>query len=416
MFPGLGPVHCPGVVGASGVPTYQLTDQVIAIARPPPSGQDASFTALQREGIGVTSTEAFRSLGPEHSAAQTEEPLYRSRYGGLWVDRRDAHDVLEARQARGELTDDDAVALAHYIDHGYVVFPKATDEAMIDEYLEFFEGAWDDPPDPDRVLFLWKRQQLPLDRKFYDEVTKVASLHLWFDRAGELVFPPAVLRFLTQIYERPPVAFQTMTMRKGSEENLHIDTGPLTLSEPMSMAASWVALEDVQPLSGEFQFIPGSHRLPELLHHGTDKGHNGDYEEYDKILQTTLAMCEDRGLETKTFMANKGDVLIWHADLMHGGAQIQDPTRTRLSLVAHFMPLGVMPTFIDFSDVSALPYAGGGYYIDALWRGKDKEGDHAVGQGRKIRPVDLWRDWVPYSFRRRVPPSVAAWVRTHIPR
>jgi hypothetical protein len=197
------------------------------------------------------------------------------------------------------LTDADAETLAHYIDHGYVVFPKATDESVIDEYLTFFESAWDDPPD-----FICSNGRC-----------------------------------------NNSVAFQTMTMRKGSEENLHIDTGPLTLTEPMSMAASLVALEDVQPQSGEFQFIPGSHRLPELLHYGTDKGHNGDYEEYDKILQGTLQMCDERGLKTKTFMAKKGDALIWHADLMHGGAPIQDQSRTRLSSVAHFMPLGVMPMF-----------------------------------------------------------------------
>ena len=72
---------------------------------------------------------------------------------------------------------------------------------------------------------------------------------------------------------------------------------------------------------------------------GRTKVTNGDYQEYGKILETTLRMCEERGLETKTFMAKKGDVLIWHADLMHGGAPIQDLERTRKSLVAHFMPL-----------------------------------------------------------------------------
>ena len=48
-----------------------------------------------------------------------------------------------------------------------------------------------------------------------------------------------------------------MSMRKGSEEPLHIDTGPLTLTEPMTLCASWVALEDVQPDSGEFEYVPG---------------------------------------------------------------------------------------------------------------------------------------------------------------
>jgi phytanoyl-CoA hydroxylase len=348
---------------------------------------------------------------------EAEPRLYRSRYGGLWTDRRDARDILEGRRARDEITDADADVLAHYIDDGYVVFPKATDESVIDEYLRVFEAAWNAPPD--RIFLHWNRQYLPMDRKYYDEVTKVGEIHTCFERAEELIFPPPVLRFLTQIYERPPVVFQTMTMRKGSEEILHIDTGPLTLTEPMSMVASWVALEDVQPLSGEFQFIPGSHRLPELLHYGTDKGHDGDYEEYDKILKTTLRMCEERGLETKTLMAKKGDVLIWHADLMHGGAPIQVRQRTRKSLVAHFMPYGVMPTFFNASEVNAVPYAGGGYFLDARWRATQKrqqgENDRSVTRRGMAREVQWWRERVPLSVRKRVPPSFAAWARKHVP-
>lgn len=351
-------------------------------------------------------------LGP---VSQVEPPLYRSRYGGLWIDRRDAHEVLEARLSRGEVTEADAELLAHYIDHGYVVFEGATDGSVIDEYLAFFEAAWNDPPD--RCWLSRGMECLPLDRKFYDEITKVGSLHLWFDRAGELIFPPRVLRFLNQIYERPPVAFQTLTLRKGSEEQLHIDTGPLTLTEPLSLAGSWVALEDVQPLSGEFQFIPGSHRLPELLHHGTDKGHQFDYEEYGKVLRTTLRMCEDRGLETKTFVAKKGDVLIWHGDLMHGGAPIQDPTRTRLSVIAHLMPLGVMPTFFDFSEAGVIPYAGGGYSIDVNWSDmlSGPKTNDTSARADTIRPIDVYRSWVPLSIRSRVPSMFAAWARQHAP-
>lgn len=361
------------------------------------------------------------TLGPEDiehlsRLGGVEPPLYRSRYGGLWTDRRDAHEVLEGRLVRGEVTDADAELLAHYIDHGYVILEQATDDSVIDEYLAFFEGAWNDPPDG--CWLQWNLEPQPMDHKFYDEVTKVGSLHLWFERAGELIFPQRVVRFLTQIYDRPPVTFQTLTLRKGSQENLHIDTGPLTLTEPMSLVGSWVALEDVQPLSGEFQFIPGSHRTPELLHHGTSKGHQFDYDEYYRILQSTLRMCEECGLETKTFMAKKGDVLIWHGDLMHGGAPIQDQTTTRKSLIAHLMPLGVMPTFFDFSEAGVMPYAGGGYSIDVLWRdllsAPEARNDISVtARSGKQRLVDLWRGWVPPEVRRRIPPSLAAWARQH---
>jgi ectoine hydroxylase-related dioxygenase (phytanoyl-CoA dioxygenase family) len=147
---------------------------------------------------------------------------------------------------------------------------------------------------------------------------------------------------------------------------LHIDTGPLTLTEPMSLAASWIALEDVRPGAGALQFVPGSHQLPEVLNSGTSKAHNGDYGAYHKVLQETLERCAARKLPTEHFMARKGDVLIWAADLMHGGAPIENPELTRKSLVSHYMPLGVMPTFYDFSKVNNVPYPGGGWRLDRI--------------------------------------------------
>jgi hypothetical protein len=124
-------------------------------------------------------------------------------------------------------------------------------------------------------------------------------------------------------------------------------------------------------------------------------------------------MSEERGLKTETFMAKKGDVLIWHADLMHGGVPIQDPRQTRKSLVAHFMPLGVMATFYDFTKVAAMPYPGiNAYRLDT--RNLDVGTAHS-NNGTQSAPMKLWRRWVPLSLRQRVPPSFAAWARQHIP-
>jgi phytanoyl-CoA hydroxylase len=340
-----------------------------------------------------------------------EPPVFRSRFGGLWTDRSDAHKILADRKARGELTDSEAEAVAHYIDHGYVVFPGATDDGVIDEYLEFFERSFEDPPP--MISAHSGGVVHPLSRDLYHRVTKVSCLHSYFGRAGELIFPPPVLRFLTQIYDRQPVAFQTMSMRKGSEEPLHIDTGPLTLTEPMTMAASWVALEDVKPLSGEFEFVPGSHRLPELLHHGVSKGHNGDMLTYGQVLARTSEMCAEHGLKTERFMAKKGDVLIWHGDLMHGGAKIEDTERTRKSLVAHFMPLGVMPTFYDFSRVSAFPYAAGGYCLDnILTSGPKVKVESADGTATPPSPTQVQLK----RLKQQIPLPVRAFVRRHVDR
>lgn len=290
--------------------------------------------------------------------------MYRSKFGGLWVDRGDAARVLERKLRDGEVTLDDVPALQHYIDHGYVVLEQAVRHDVIDQYLAFFERAWDAPP---RGIYAHSGGQVhPLSRELYDRVAKVSDLHYYFERAEDLIFAPAIRRFLEAIYERPAVVFQSMSMRKGSEEPLHTDTGPLTLTEPMSLAASWIALEDVRVGAGALQFVPGSHALPEILNNGVTKGHNGDFGAYHKVLQDTLKACEGKSLLTKHFMAKKGDVLIWAADLMHGGAPIENAELTRKSLVCHYMPLGVMATFYDFSKVNYVPYPKGGWRLDRI--------------------------------------------------
>jgi len=289
---------------------------------------------------------------------------YRSRFGGLWTDRADAQDVRAAMLVAGAINQTESVKLEQYIEEGYVVFPGAVSAELVDAYLAYFEACWEQPP-------AWAYahsggQVLPMHSSLYDKVAKVSDLHYGFSRAGELIHPREVRRFLEIIYARPPVVFQSMSMRKGSEETLHIDTGPLTLTEPMSLTASWTAMEDVRKGSGEFQFVPGSQALPEVLNNGLTKGHGGDMTAYYEVLQETLRRCEKAGLKTEYFYARKGDVLIWSADLMHGGAPIENHELTRKSFVCHFMPYGVMPTFYDFSGVNYVPYAEGGYCLDRV--------------------------------------------------
>jgi phytanoyl-CoA hydroxylase len=289
-------------------------------------------------------------------------PTYRSAFGGLWVDRDDASALLDARLASGALESDEEDALRQYIDHGYAILPQAVSHALVDEYVEFFERAWHEPP---RHVYAHSGGEvLPMSMALRDRVAKVSDLHYFFPKAGEIVFSPAVRRFLERIYERPAAVFQSMSMRKGSEEILHIDTGPLTLSEPMSLAAAWIALEDVVAGAGPFQYVPGSHRIPETLNAGVSKGHNGDMAAYSQVLQSTLDHCAAAGLSTHYFIARKGDVLIWSADLMHGGAPIADHSLTRQSLVCHYMPLGVLPTFYDASPLRPVEYRGGGWHLN----------------------------------------------------
>ena len=49
--------------------------------------------------------------------------------------------------------------------------------------------------------------------------------------------------------------------------------------------------------------------------------------------------------------AKKGDVLVWHANLLHGGMPVVHPALTRKSMVAHYFAEGV----ICYHEISQRP-------------------------------------------------------------
>jgi phytanoyl-CoA hydroxylase len=98
----------------------------------------------------------------------------------------------------------------------------------------------------------------------------------------------------------------------------------------------------VRPGSGELSYIVGSHRLEDFpFSTGRKDGVGVSYEELSRSLEWVVAESEKRGLPKEVFSAKKGDALIWHADLAHGGRPITDPSLTRRSVVGHLSPLSV---------------------------------------------------------------------------
>jgi hypothetical protein len=73
---------------------------------------------------------------------------------------------------------------------------------------------------------------------------------------------------------------------------------------------------------------------------------------YDQWLDEIYAALEAGKFQKQTFMVNKGDVLIWHANLVHGGSPVKNKNRTRKSLVAHYLTEAVVEYF-DMTYVDA---------------------------------------------------------------
>ncbi|HZZ20601.1 MAG TPA: phytanoyl-CoA dioxygenase family protein, partial [Opitutaceae bacterium] len=113
-----------------------------------------------------------------------------------------------------------------------------------------------------------------------------------------------------------------------------IDSLYMTPRTPHRLLAVWIAFEDVHPDAGPLSYFPGSHRIPlYTFNDGTHHAARGEIVDWFDYIDVQLRL---RGLRERRFLARKGDVFIWHADLVHGGSPIVDEDRTRGSLVCHY--------------------------------------------------------------------------------
>lgn len=139
--------------------------------------------------------------------------------------------------------------------------------------------------------------------------------------------------------------------------------------------AVWIALDDIHPDSGPFEFVPGSHKWPAmrrnkvLAHLEPHERDNPDWPRIaerfldgvfdEKIKAVQESYIEDarsaytplRSYGPKTVRlavhkwdtAKKGDVLIWHSWLAHRGSRPKNPDLLRKSLICHYSGINHRP-------------------------------------------------------------------------
>ncbi len=105
--------------------------------------------------------------------------------------------------------------------------------------------------------------------------------------------------------------------------------------------AVWIALENIHPDSGPFQYIPGSHRWPQVTRE-TIAPHvnlnNPLWPTHSEAVLTPAftAEIEKRGEPVVDYLPERGDVLLWHSRLVHRGSIPNDPNMERRAAIAHF--------------------------------------------------------------------------------
>ena len=148
-----------------------------------------------------------------------------------------------------------------------------------------------------------------------------------------------LLEFLSVLINGQAKLFQSINFINGSQQKTHSDSIHMTTYPLGGLLGVWIALEDVDENNGALHYIPGSHKLPYFLNSDYDnegtafKIGTKSYVAYEDFLAEKV---KELGLKKEIFRAKKGDLLIWHANILHGGEPHIDKSRTRKSLVYHY--------------------------------------------------------------------------------
>jgi ectoine hydroxylase-related dioxygenase (phytanoyl-CoA dioxygenase family) len=140
------------------------------------------------------------------------------------------------------------------------------------------------------------------------------------------------------LFGEPCIATQTLYFEYGSQQGQHRDTSVVSFDPLSNLLAAWVALEDVEEGAGALEYIPGSHRIENFQYPDGSIIWRPEYglnsiADMDAGIRST---AQRHKLPTERFLAKRGQALIWHHSLSHGGSLVKKPGRTRKSLVIHF--------------------------------------------------------------------------------
>lgn len=253
-----------------------------------------------------------------------------------WLDREDSLTVLPAHPAFTVLNDNIKAALINWSTDGYAILKSFLSEEKVDLINEL-------------LVKLMKERRMPVK-----DGRKLMYAVRYSDEIKQLVNNKALTDILDLLMGRPAELFQSVNFLRGSEDPAHSDFIHMSTYPYGYLLAVWIALEDIDMENGPLFYYPGSHKLPYIMNSQYDHGGTrwllgkANKKNYAAAVQKVI---EEHQFQKMIFTASKGDVLIWHANLLHGGEKVVDPSRTRKSMVMHYFGTDV----IQYHEITQRP-------------------------------------------------------------
>lgn len=244
--------------------------------------------------------------------------------------------------------------------NGYLILPRFFNKKQIENIVWLHKKVLEICPQNvvvDDIKTNRRCYANSLSRKEKKHPLKINDLYLNYDEVRSLSLNENLVEILSELLPEKPVLCNTLSLNNGTQQFLHVDSLYMTPLTDEHLAATWIALEDCHPDAGPLVYIPGSHKIP-IYRFSTGSTHQVN-EEFPRWQEYIEENVNKYGLKEEIFLPKKGDVFIWHAQLLHGGSPINNPRLTRKSIVSHYF------TESDCKQLGSklIPH-GSGYWMD----------------------------------------------------
>jgi phytanoyl-CoA hydroxylase len=290
-----------------------------------------------------------------------------STFGGLWPDHTMAPETLQRKLDSREITSEQAQQLTEWMRDGYTVLKNSISDRDLDAAVADLDKAYSGGFE--KALFECPKLNGKSNISWKPEVkeynAKVLDLHHFSAAMRRIMFSPVIAEFLKLIFESNAFAAQTLGFWRGSGQEGHQDSAYVPFTLPRNFAATWIALEDVTLGAGELFYYVGSHKFPDFLYGGKHKsiaeaerlGYTVQRQEIEAHVASLIKRASETNIDKTVFTAKRGDVLVWHADLVHGGNPVSKAI-TRKSFVTHYCPKELSPLFSERMAIDLYGYRG----------------------------------------------------------
>jgi ectoine hydroxylase-related dioxygenase (phytanoyl-CoA dioxygenase family) len=214
---------------------------------------------------------------------------------------------------------------------GVLILEKFIPDSLMDQYIKLRSRL----PDLDG----WT---MPCPYLHYDEIKNIALYKPVMDVLQELIGYEMCLHL-------------NLTGWISTERDWHQDMylNPVAVGD--HYAATWIALGDIHPDSGPFQFVRGSNRWPCIKQErvfdimAEQRISQSDPLWPRKTQDWVAKACQDeiakRGAIVESYLPERGDLLIWHSRLLHRGSKPKDRNLQRRALISHYSSVHHRPDF-----------------------------------------------------------------------